>query len=53
MTLDCCRVGSGGEVEEKSNPVVRLQGKEVIEVAQQEKMFTFKGPWSRWGPVTG
>ena len=39
MTLDCCRIGSRGEV----NPVVKLQGKEVIEVAQQEKMFIFKG----------
>ena len=43
MTLDCCRIGSRGEVEEKTNPVVRLQGKEVIEVAQQEKIFTCKG----------
>ena len=39
MTLDCCRIGSRGEV----NPVVKLQGKEVIEVAQHEKMFIFKG----------
>ena len=43
MTLDCCRIGSRGEVKEKTNPVVRLQGKEAIEVAQQEKMFIFKG----------
>ena len=39
MTLDCCRIGSRGEV----NPVIRLKGKEAIEVAQQEKMFIFKG----------
>ena len=39
MTLDCCRIGSRGA----RNPVIKLQEKKVLEVADQEKIFTFKG----------
>ena len=39
MTLDCCRNQSRGA----RNPVIKLQEKKVLEVADQEKIFTFKG----------
>ena len=39
MTLDCCRIGSRGA----RNPVIKLQEKKMLEVADQEKIFTFKG----------
>ena len=39
MTLDCCRSRPRGA----RNPVIKLQEKKVLEVAEQEKIFTFKG----------
>ena len=52
MTLDCCRVGrEGGQGHRGSgnghggarNPVIKLKKKKAFKVAEQEKVFTFKG----------
>ena len=42
MTLDCCRDQPRGAPAAR-NPVIKLQEKRVLEVAEQEKIFTFKG----------
>ena len=48
MTLDCCRKGGqghrgSGHGQGARNPVIKLKQKKMLEVADQEKIFTFKG----------
>ena len=53
MTLDCCREGGeGGQGHRGSgngpgqrarNPIIKLKKKKAFKVAEQEKVFTFKG----------
>ena len=53
MTLDCCRIQSRGEAPSQRNPVIKLQEKKVLEVADQEKIFTFKGTLETLGARDG